>query len=193
MHVKIFSRGRHRTIINILQRPQKGLSRVALFKPVWIHFRTSISKFGENCLLANTFHHTMQLSMCIIMTTSSNENIFCVTGPLWCEFTGHRWIPLTKASDAELWCFLWSVPEQTVEQIIKMPSRSLWRHCNATWRFDSSDWGGCYRNVKWDRARSVVWQLTNVFCRESFFSSCRKMHWKGDRIVHCVKILSSAL
>ena len=26
------------------------------------------------------------------------------------EFTGHRWIPLTKASDAELWCFLWSAP-----------------------------------------------------------------------------------
>ena len=22
-----------------------------------------------------------------------------------------RWIPLTKASDTELWCFLWSVPE----------------------------------------------------------------------------------
>ena len=22
----------------------------------------------------------------------------------------HRWIPLTKASDAELWCFLWSAP-----------------------------------------------------------------------------------
>ena len=29
--------------------------------------------------------------------------------------TGHWWIPLTKASDAELWCFLWSAPEQTVE------------------------------------------------------------------------------
>ena len=28
--------------------------------------------------------------------------------PLWGEFTGDRWIPLTKASDAELWCFLWS-------------------------------------------------------------------------------------
>ena len=27
------------------------------------------------------------------------------------EFTGHWWIPLTKASDAELWCFLWSAPE----------------------------------------------------------------------------------
>ena len=42
--------------------------------------------------------------------TSSNGNIFRVTGPLCGEFTGHRWIPLTKASDAELWCFLWSAP-----------------------------------------------------------------------------------
>ena len=47
--------------------------------------------------------------------TSSNGNIFCITGPLCREFTGHRWIPLTKASDVELWCFLWSGPEQTVE------------------------------------------------------------------------------
>ena len=49
------------------------------------------------------------------MTTSSNGNIFRVTGPLCGEFTGQRWIPLTKASDAELLCFLWSVPEQTVD------------------------------------------------------------------------------
>ena len=42
-------------------------------------------------------------------------NIFRVNGPLCGEFTGHRWIPLTRASDAELWCFLWSAPEQTVE------------------------------------------------------------------------------
>ena len=39
------------------------------------------------------------------MTTSSNGNIFRVTGPLCGEFIGHRWIPRTKASDAELWCF----------------------------------------------------------------------------------------
>ena len=26
-----------------------------------------------------------------------------------------RWIPHTKARDAELWCFLWSAPEYTVE------------------------------------------------------------------------------
>ena len=55
--------------------------------------------------------------MCVM--TSSNGNIFRVTGPLWVEFTGHGWIPLTKASDAELWCFLWSAPEQTFEQTIE--------------------------------------------------------------------------
>ena len=46
------------------------------------------------------------------MMTSSNRNISRVTGPLCGEFTGHHWIPLTKASDAELWYFLWSTPEQ---------------------------------------------------------------------------------
>ena len=42
------------------------------------------------------------------MMTSSNGNIFRVTGHVCGEFTGLRWIPRTKASDAELWCFLWS-------------------------------------------------------------------------------------
>ena len=55
------------------------------------------------------------------MMTSPNGNIFRVTGPLWGESTGHRWIPLTKASGAELWCFLWSVPEQTAKQTIETP------------------------------------------------------------------------
>ena len=36
---------------------------------------------------------------------------FHVTGPLYGEFTSHRWISLTKASDVELW----SASEQTVE------------------------------------------------------------------------------
>ena len=48
----------------------------------------------------------------------------------------HMWIPLTKASDAELWCFLWSAPEQkrlskhSTCRWFEAPSRSLWRHCN---------------------------------------------------------------
>ena len=45
------------------------------------------------------------------MMTSSNGDIFRVTGHLCGEFTGPRWIPRTKASDAELWWFLWSASE----------------------------------------------------------------------------------
>ena len=52
------------------------------------------------------------------MMTSSNGYIFRVTGRLCGEFTGPRWIPGTKASDAELRCFLWSAPEKTVEYLI---------------------------------------------------------------------------
>ena len=51
--------------------------------------------------------------------TSSNGNIFRVTGPLWGESIGHRWSPLTKASDADLSCFLWFASEQTVDQTIE--------------------------------------------------------------------------
>ena len=40
------------------------------------------------------------------------------------EFTGQRWIPCTKASDAELWYFLWSAPEPTGEQI--METSTIW-------------------------------------------------------------------
>ena len=45
------------------------------------------------------------------MMTSSNGKISRVTGPLSGEFTGNRWIPRTKASNEEFWCFLWSAPE----------------------------------------------------------------------------------
>ena len=50
-----------------------------------------------------TLEHTM---------TSSNGNISAlpVLAFVCWEFSGHRWIPRTKASDAELWCFLWSTP-----------------------------------------------------------------------------------
>ena len=46
--------------------------------------------------------------------------IFRVTGHFCGEFTGPRWIPCTKANDAELWCFLWSVPEYTLELTMMM-------------------------------------------------------------------------
>ena len=65
--------------------------------------------------------------------TSSNENIFRVAGHLCGEFAGHLWIPRTNASDAELWCFLWSVPDERMSKQwwgwwFETPSRPLWRH-----------------------------------------------------------------
>ena len=63
------------------------------------------------------------------MMTSPNVNIFRVAGPL----CGDRWIPLPKASSAELWYFFLSAPwingwvnNNEAGDI----SRSLWRHCN---------------------------------------------------------------
>ena len=58
-------------------------------------------------------------------------------------FSSHRWIPRTKASDAELWCFLWSAPAPRVEQTMETrwfetPSRSLCGHVNDLWNLSPS-------------------------------------------------------
>ena len=67
----------------------------------------------------NQFSITLKSDKIELMMTTSNGNIFRVTGHSCGEFIGHRWIPLTKPSDAELWWFLWSAPEQTNEQTIE--------------------------------------------------------------------------
>ena len=63
----------------------------------------------------------IQGSSILCMVTSSNGKISRGTGPFLGECAAHRWIPFTKGSDIQLWCFLWSAPEQTVEQIIETP------------------------------------------------------------------------
>ena len=49
------------------------------------------------------------------MMTSSNGNIFRVTGHLCGEFTGPRWIPHIKASDAEFDVYFDLRPDKTGE------------------------------------------------------------------------------
>ena len=61
----------------------------------------SVENYCFDCLLfilklACRLHGTRWLNM----MTSSNRNIFRVTGHLCGEFTAPRWIPRTKASDA---------------------------------------------------------------------------------------------
>ena len=72
-----------------------------------------------------------------VMMTSSNGNIFRVTGHLCGEFTGHRWIPRTKASGAEIWCFLDLRPNKRLSKQswgwwFETLLRPLWRHCNVS-------------------------------------------------------------
>ena len=86
--------------------------------------------------------------------TSSSGNIFRITGPLWRKFSGHRWITLTKARDAELWCILWRLNKRLSKQSwgwwFETPYRSLWRHCNALWR--TKFW---YGFIKW--CKHICW------------------------------------
>ena len=58
-----------------------------------------------------------------------------VTGPLCGKFTGHRWIPLTKANDALLDVFFdlrlnKPLSKQSWRRWFERPSRSLYRCCN---------------------------------------------------------------
>ena len=78
---------------------------------------------------------------CVFMMTSSNGNIFRVTGPLCGKFTGPGELPwqrpVTRSFDVFIdlrlnkrlskqpaWCW-W----------FEMPSRSFWRHCNVCFAF----------------------------------------------------------
>ena len=69
------------------------------------------------------------------MTTSSNENIFRVTGRLCGDFTGHQWISRTNSSDVEFDVFFdlglyQQLKKQWRRRWFETPWRSLWRHCN---------------------------------------------------------------
>ena len=71
-----------------------------------------------------------------VMMTSSNGNIFRVTGPLCGEFKGDQWIPrtqkpVTRTHDAFLDLRLNKrLSKQTLAWKFETPSRSWWRQCN---------------------------------------------------------------
>ena len=113
------------------------------------------------------------------MMTSSNGNTFRVIGHLRGEFTGPRWIPRTKASDAGLWCFLWTALEsnkrlskQSWGWWFETPSRLLWRHCNEQTSLDVYSLSGetSCRQISWslEAARLgvimivLLWDLTGI-------------------------------
>ena len=96
--------------------PNNGLAPIRRHTFIWtneglVYWRIHTS-LGLNELMSRSSMIPCEIRIVVCMTTSSYGNIFRVTGPLCGEFTGRRWIPLTKARDTELWCFLWYVPEK---------------------------------------------------------------------------------
>ena len=83
------------------------------------------------------------------------------------SFTGHRWIPLTKASDAELpdvffdLCLNKLLSKQLWGWWFETPSCSLWRHCNVN-----------------------VWGVLNHILKVCYFfrryNSLILVHWRGQ-------------
>ena len=84
------------------------------------------------------------------------------TGALWGVSTGYLWIPFTKASDADLWCFFdrrlnKRLSKQTRRGWFETPLLSLWRYYNENWPMASCV--QCY-----NRERSGIlkhWYMNN--------------------------------
>ena len=104
-------------------------------------------------LVGDWYYHSRLLKWHCNMMTSSNGNLFRVTGLLYGIFTGHPWLPLTKASDAELWCFFYLSPnkrldKQSRHRWFETPLSSLWRHSNEN-TFDAVDilYSTCHKSI----------------------------------------------
>ena len=98
------------------QAPKRmGISETGIFCRYYTELVTEVIIFdrydGINVLVDCLFEQCSWGMPTTSMMTSSNGNIYRVTGHLCGEFTGHRRTPCTKASDAELWSFLWSESE----------------------------------------------------------------------------------
>ena len=112
--------------------------------------------------------------------TSSNGNIFRVTGP--------RWIPRTKASDAELWCFFYL---RLNKRLSKQWSRRYLAHYDVTVMVCFQilalvvhifySWSG---HSKWDQcspsgvAQFAKWHMNGTFCMACLYGM-KYESWRG--------------
>ena len=118
------------------------------------------------------------------MMTSSNGNIFSVTGPLCGEFTGQLWISLQRQVTRSFDVFFdlrlnKRLSKQSRIWWFETSSRQLWRHCNAEqlWRkpliigglqvHKSSD--DTASNVSCERAKGKRDQTTFKVNRRDYF------------------------
>ena len=103
----------------------------------WYAFKMTSAKFRPLCIATMGF-----AKFCGRMMTSSNGYNFPRYWPFVREFTVHRRIRLTKANDAELWCYLvlclnkW-LSKQSRHRWFDTLSCTLWRQNNGFARFQA--------------------------------------------------------
>ena len=89
---------------------------ISVYESINMGMKALYLRFNKDYVAESPYSHMAKHNNVFrSMMTSSNGNIFCVTGPLCGEFIGLRWIPRIKSSDVELWCFLWSSPNYAAE------------------------------------------------------------------------------
>ena len=128
---------------------------IFIYHHIWIfeHHSTHIGKFKiqlwrciDHIRIPTWFicHHAS--SAVHAMMTSSNGNIFRVTGPLCGEFTGPGEFPAQRPVTRSFGVFFHlrlnkRLSKQPRGWWFETPPWSLWRHCNATFRNGGSIWG----------------------------------------------------
>ena len=108
--------------------------------------------------------------------------LFRVTGPLCGEYTGHRWIPLTKASDVRFDVFFdmrlnKRLSKQSRRRWFGTPLRSLWRHC--LWSFFPSR---CFSG-KDSPLRGRRWRGSSMSWPWRFRYKCTKIPFVFDGVI----------
>ena len=111
------------------------------------------------------------------MMTTSNGNIFRVTGPLLGKFTGHRWKPaqrpVTRSFDVFFdLCLNKRLSKQSWGWWFEMLSRPLGRHCNAFLEIQTQS---CPRS----RSHIEAWRKWLTLCWQHF---SELTHWGLDKM-----------
>ena len=130
------------------------------------------------------------------MMTSSSGNNFRVTGHLCREFTGHRWIPRTKASDAELWCFslICAVITDWVNNRVAGDLRRHRAHYDVTvmicWHWNDAD----SRSPSSWKTRNSLTYIFNVMTGDGLVTQSAKHIWikKSEKIRWTMTLNSSS-
>ena len=109
-------------------------------------------------LLSGKFSNIASDRLAANMMTSSNGNIFRVTGPLRGGFTGQRLIPAQRPVTRNFGVFFdlrlnKLLSKQSKRRWFETPSRSLWRHCNGTSQSEAMFENSC----------KLTWILTRRF------------------------------